>query len=80
MATIATQSSGVKASALETNLTEMDAGVLKDIPAKTAVTINGTAMTPAQIDTQAQSYLATIKAADKAKAQYQTALVARRNI
>jgi hypothetical protein len=37
-------------------------------------------MTPAQIDTQVQSYLATIKAVNTAKAQYETALVARRNI
>lgn len=54
--------------------------MLKDVPAKTAITVNGTAMTPAQIDTQVQSYLATIAAADTAKAQYETALVARRNI
>jgi hypothetical protein len=80
MATIATQSSGVKASVLETELKAIDAGVLKDIPAKTPMTIDGTAMTPAQIDTQVQSYLATLAAADTAKAQYQTAVVARRNM
>jgi hypothetical protein len=80
MATIATKPSGVQASKLESEMTEMDAGVLKDIPAKTSLTINGTAMTPAQIDTQLKSYLATFVAADTAKSQYQTALVARRNI
>jgi len=37
-------------------------------------------MTPAQIDSQLKSYLSTIGAADTAKAQYQTAVVARRNI
>ncbi|HUB06043.1 MAG TPA: hypothetical protein VMB50_03535 [Myxococcales bacterium] len=80
MATIATQSKGVNASQLETELTEMDAGVVKDIPAKTSLTINGSGMTGNQIDTQIKSYLATIQAADAAKQQYQTALVARRNI
>jgi hypothetical protein len=80
MPTIATQSSGVKASQLETELTDMDAGVLKDLPAKSPLTIDGTPMTQAQIDAQVKSYLATIQAADAAKQQYQTALVARRNI
>ena len=80
MATIASQSSGVNATALEKEMTDMDAGVLKDIPAKSPITINGTAMTQAQIDTQLKSYLATFAAADTARSQYQTALVARRNV
>jgi hypothetical protein len=54
--------------------------VLKDFPAKTSLMLGGTAMTPAQIDTQVQSYLATIAAADTAKAQYDAALVARKAI
>ncbi len=80
MTTIATQSSGVNAAALEKEMTDMDAGVLKDIPAKSPITINGTAMTQAQIDTQLKSYLATFAAADTAKTEYQAALVARRNV
>jgi hypothetical protein len=80
MAIVTTQAKAVNASKLETELTDMDAGVLKDIPAKTAVPLNGATMTPAQIDAQLKSYLATIGAADTAKAQYQTAVVARRNI
>jgi hypothetical protein len=79
MATIGTQSSAVKASKLVTEMKDMDAGVLKDIPAKTSLTINGAAMTQAQIDAQLKSYLGTFVAADTAKSQYQTALVARRN-
>ena len=80
MTIIASQAKSVSASMLESELTDMDAGILKDVPAKSPLTINGTAMTPAQIDTQVQSYLATIKAVNTAKAQYETALVARRNI
>ncbi len=80
MANTVTQAKSVVASKLETELTEVDAGVLKDIPAKTAITVNGTAMTPAQIDAKVKGYLQTIQAADTAKQQYQTALVARRNI
>jgi hypothetical protein len=80
MATIATQSTSVSATKLETELTDMDAGVLKDIPAKSLLTINGTPMTPAQIDTQVKGYLGPIAAAEAAKQQYQTALVARGNM
>jgi hypothetical protein len=80
MATIATQASGVKASSLETELEDMDAGVLKNLPAKGSLTINGTAMTPAQMDTQIQAYLKTLQAADAARTQYQAAVVARRNM
>ncbi|HUB08243.1 MAG TPA: hypothetical protein VMB50_14645 [Myxococcales bacterium] len=78
MATIASNPKAVSATKLEQELKEMDAGVLKDIPAKTSLTLNGKAMTGAQIDTQIQQYLETIDAADAAKAQYQTAVVARR--
>ncbi|MHB8417634.1 MAG: hypothetical protein ACYDCL_06135 [Myxococcales bacterium] len=80
MAIIATQAKSITPTKLETELSEMDAGVLKDIPAKTSLTLNGSAMTATQIDTQIKSYLSTIQAADTAKQQYQTALVARRDI
>ncbi len=79
MAIIASVAKSVVASKLETELKEMDAGVVKDIPAKSSLTINGKAMTGAQIDGQIKQYLATIQTADAAKAQYQTAVVARRN-
>jgi len=79
MTIIARSSKGVQAGKLEQEFKEMDAGVLKDIPAKSSLMLNGKAMTGAQIDTQIQQYLATIQAADAAKSQYQTALVARRN-
>ncbi|MHB8421086.1 MAG: hypothetical protein ACYDCL_23705 [Myxococcales bacterium] len=79
MAIIATQAKSVRASSLEAELESMDAGVLKDIPATSTLTLNGSALTQAQIDTQIKTYLSTIEAADLAKAQYQTALVARRN-
>ncbi len=76
---IATQTSAVDASVLETNLKEIDAGVLKDLAAKGSLTINGTAMTPAQLDGQLKLYIGTIDAANAAKQQYHAALVARRN-
>ncbi len=80
MATIATKTKSVLPAKLETELTGMDAGIVKDIPAKTALTLNGKATTPQQVDAQIKSYLATFQAADEAKRQYQTALEARRNI
>ncbi len=63
----------------ETELANIDAGVLKDIPAKTSLTINGTAMTGAQIDTTLKGYIATIQAADAAKQQATAAVTARVN-
>jgi hypothetical protein len=80
MTTIATLSSGVDPSKLEQEMSDMDAGVLKDIPAKSPLTINGAAMTQAQIDAQLKSYIATFVAADTAKTAYQAAVLARTKV
>ncbi len=80
MSSIATKVKSVEPAALEAELTAVDAGLLKIIPATTSLAINGSAMTQAQIDAQVKAYLATIEAADTAWQQYQTALAARRNM
>jgi hypothetical protein len=80
MPNAATQLKTVQPGQLEMELTEVDAGILKSIPATAILTINGKALTQPQIDAKVKAYLATIEAADTAKQQYQTALVARRNI
>jgi hypothetical protein len=80
MTTIATKSTGVNPTKLEQEMSDLDAGVLKDIPAKSPITINGTPMTQAQIDAQLKTYIAAFSAADTAKSAYQAALVARRNV
>ncbi len=77
---VVTNPKAVQPGKFEQELQAMDAGVLKDIPAKSSLAINGKAMTGAQIDTQLKSYLSTFAAADQAKQQYQTAVVARRNV
>jgi hypothetical protein len=71
---VLTQPKGMAPGKFEAELTSLDAGVVKDIPAKTSLTINGNAMTGAQIDTQIKTYLATFAAADTAKQQYQSAV------
>jgi hypothetical protein len=58
----------------------MDAGVLKDIPAKSTLSINGVVMTGAQIDAKLKGYIATIQAADAAKQQAKAAVTARVNM
>jgi hypothetical protein len=79
-ATILTVANNVTPAKFEAELTNMDAGVLKDIPAKTTLTINGTAMTVAQIDTKLKGYITTIQAADAAKQQSTAAVTARKNM
>src|SRR5579863_7783877 len=64
----------------EAELTQMDAGLLKDVPSTTSWTINGTALTQPQIDAKLKGFLATFEALDVARQQYQAALAARRNI
>ncbi len=75
--TIVTQPKSVAPTQFEKELTEIDAGILKDVPVKTSLTINGTAQTQPQIDAQIKGYLATFTAADEAKQQYQSAVAAR---
>ncbi len=58
----------------------MDAGVQKDIPAKSTWSINGVEMTGAQIDAKLKGYIATIQAADAAKQQAKAAVTARVNM
>jgi hypothetical protein len=80
MPSIATKTTSVQPADLEAELTAVDAGVLKDIPVATSLAINGSALTQPQIDAKVKAYLATIEAANTAWQQYQTALVARRNM
>ncbi|HUB08653.1 MAG TPA: hypothetical protein VMB50_16725 [Myxococcales bacterium] len=80
MPTMLTQPKSVAPAKLEADLQDMDAGVLKDIPAKTSLTIDGSAITGTQIDTKLKGYLTTIQAADAAKQQYLAAVTARRAI
>lgn len=76
---IATQVTAVDSSELEQDLKELDAGVLKDLAAKGPLLINGTSMTPAQIDAQLKAYIGTIEGTAAAKQQYLASLVTRRN-
>jgi hypothetical protein len=80
MSNIATKVTSVEPGPLQKELAAVDAGVLKVLSATTSVSINGSAMTQAQIDAKVKGYLATIEAANTAWQQYQTALVARRNM
>jgi hypothetical protein len=80
MNNIITKPNGVSPGRLETTLKTLDAGTLKDFPAKTSIMIAGTAMTPAQIDTTIQGYLATIDAVAPAKQAYQKAVANRKAI
>ena len=80
MASVAVKVKSVQPGDLEAELTGVEAGVVKVIPATTSLAINGSAMTQAQIDAKLKGYLATIDAADAAWQQYQTALAARRNM
>ncbi len=80
MTIIMSHATSIPPGKLEQELTAIDAGVLKDIPAKTAITINGTPMTGAQIDSKLKGYIETIQAADAAKQSYVAAVNARRAI
>jgi hypothetical protein len=80
MTTIAMKHKSIKPAQLKAELTEVDAGVLKDIPATTSLTLSGNTLTQAQIDAKVKAYLAVIQAAETAKAQYQAALLARQQI
>jgi hypothetical protein len=80
MQPIISKPSGVQPGKLEATLKQLDAGTLKDIPAKSNITVEGTAMTPAQIDKQIQGYLTTIDAVAPAKQAYQTAVATRMGI
>jgi hypothetical protein len=80
MLPIISKPNGVSPGKLETTLKQLDAGTLKDIPAKSNITVEGTAMTPAQIDTKIKGYLTTIDAVALAKQAYQTAVATRKGI
>jgi hypothetical protein len=79
-AAILTTPKSVAPAEFETELADMDAGVLKDIPAKSTLSINGVVMTGAQIDAKLKGYIATIQAADAAKQQAAAAVTARVNM
>ena len=66
MTIISSQPKAVAPGKLEQELTAIDAGVLKDIPAKTAIALDGTPLTAAQIDSKLKGYLETIQAANTA--------------
>lgn len=80
MQPIISKPNGVSPGKLETTLKQLDAGTLKDIPAKTSIMVAGTAMNPAQIDTKIQGFLTTIDAVAPAKQAYQTAVANRKAI
>jgi hypothetical protein len=77
MASITTQPKAVAPAAFEQQLIKMDNGVQTALPAGTALTINGTSVKQAAIDTQLQSWITTFKEVDSAKATYQNAVAAR---
>jgi hypothetical protein len=80
MTAILTTPKHVAPGQFEAELTDMDAGVVKDIPAKSTLSINGVVMTGAQIDAKLKGYIATIQAADAAKQQAKAAVTARVNM
>lgn len=75
-----TQAKSMSPGKFELELTQMDAGIVKDVPTGTKLMISGTSMTQAQIDSKLKGYLATIQAADAAKQQYLASVTARRSI
>jgi hypothetical protein len=77
MTAIITQPKSVAPAQFEQELEQMDQGVLQSLPAGTVLTIDGTAMKQAAIDTQLDGYITTFKAVDAAKAAYQQAVAAR---
>ncbi len=77
---VLTQPKALVPAKFEAELTEIDAGMLKDVPVATSWTLNGKTLTQPQIDAQLKAYLATFEALDAAEQQYQAALAARRNI
>jgi hypothetical protein len=77
MTAILTQPKSVKPAQFENELVQMDQGVLQSLPAGTVLTIDGTAMKQAAIDTQLEGYINTFKAVDAAKAAYEQAVAAR---
>jgi hypothetical protein len=77
MALTITQPKAVAPSAFEAQLVKMDEGIDANLPAGTSLTINGTVVKQAAIDTQLQNWIAVFKAVDTAKATYQAAVTAR---
>ena len=77
MSATTTQPKSVAPAKFEQELVQMDDGVQQSLPAGTVLTIDGTAMKQAAIDTKLAGYITTFKAVDAAKAAYQEAVAAR---
>jgi len=77
MSATTTQPKSVAPAKFEQELVQMDQGVQQSLPAGTVLTLDGTAMKQAAIDTQLEGYITTFKAVDAAKAAYQEAVAAR---
>jgi len=77
MALTLTQPKAIAPAQFETELTEMDQGILANLPPTSSLTINGTTQKQPAIDTQLKGYITTFKAVDTAKQAYQDAVKAR---
>jgi hypothetical protein len=77
MALTLTQPKGLTPAKFETELVDMDNGVLTNLPPTTSLTINGNAQKQPAIDTQLKGYITAFKAVDTAKQAYQDAVKAR---
>lgn len=62
----------------EAELENVDAGVLRNVPATASLMLNGAPLSQPQIDAKLKAYLASFAAAEAARQQYQAALAARR--
>ncbi len=72
-----TQPKAVAPAAFEKELTQLDQGVLLELPGNVSLTINGVSVNAAAIDTTLQSWITVFKAVDSAKASYKNAVSAR---
>ncbi len=77
MGTTLSQPKAVAPAAFEKELTQLDQGVLLELPGNVSLTINGVSVNAAAIDTTLQSWITVFKAVDSAKASYKNAVSAR---
>ncbi len=78
---MATNNSSTKApSALTSKLTQVEAGVQKDVPAKSPITIGGKVFTQPQIVSMIQGWLGTIQAAVDARTALEKAVTGRKSV
>ncbi|HUB05629.1 MAG TPA: hypothetical protein VMB50_01440 [Myxococcales bacterium] len=77
MATIISQPKSLSPTQFEAELTTMDLGVQKYLPATVSLNLDGSVVKQPAIDTQLQSWLQTFKAVDAARQALQDAVKAR---